>query len=87
MLEKLRLTESFIITGEIDGVSAVNTSLIKKTSTKDLNQRAVRPYKTGFVLDKAKEFLNYKKSKVNEMKLARGNLRRIILETIKKQGR
>ena len=35
----------------------------------------------------AKEFLNYKKSKVNEMKLTRGNLRRIILETIKKQGR
>ena len=29
MLEKLRLTESFIITGKIDGVSAVNTSLIK----------------------------------------------------------
>ena len=29
MLEKLRLTESFIITGKIDGVSAVKTSLIK----------------------------------------------------------
>ena len=29
MLEKLRLNESFIITGKIDGVSAVKTSLIK----------------------------------------------------------
>ena len=29
MLEKLRLTESFVIEGKIDSVSAVNTRLIK----------------------------------------------------------
>ena len=44
----------------------LNTSLIKKISTKDLNQRAVRPYKTGFVLDKAKEFLNYSPHSLEE---------------------
>ena len=38
----------------------LNTNLINKTSTKNLNQQATRPYKTGFILDKAKKLLNYK---------------------------
>ena len=44
----------------------LNTGLIKKISTKDLNQRAVRPYKTGFVLNKAKELLNYSPHSIEE---------------------
>ena len=44
----------------------LNIDLINKISTKDLNQKATRPYKTGFVLHKAKELLNYKPHSLEE---------------------
>ena len=36
-----------------------NKSLINHVNTSDLNQKAKRPYKTGFDLIKAKNLLNY----------------------------
>ena len=39
MLEKRRLTESFVIRGKIDSVSAVNTRLIKNHILSNFNRQ------------------------------------------------
>ena len=43
----------------------LNKKLINHVKTKDLNQRALRPFKTGFDLEKSIKFLNYNPTSFN----------------------
>ena len=40
--------------------------IINHVKTKDLNQRALRPFKTGFDLEKSIKFLDYKPTSFNK---------------------
>lgn len=51
---------------EIADYYGFNKSLIKPIKSSTLNQAATRPPRTGFILDKAKEVLNYKPFKFRE---------------------
>ena len=45
---------------------SLDKNLINHVKTSDLNQKAKRPYKTGFDLDKAKNILNYTPTKFED---------------------
>ena len=43
-----------------------DVNLINRISSKELNQKAKRPTKTGFILDKVKRVLNFSPHSFNE---------------------
>ena len=45
---------------------SLDKNLINHVKTTDLNQKAKRPFKTGFDLDKAKNILNYMPTKFED---------------------